>query len=57
MFDWICGIFAGFAFNSAIHSAGLASSNGMHQMKEPECLQKAVEEAFKKSTKKQKFTA
>ncbi len=44
MFNWICNLFAGFAFDTAIYSAGLASSNGMHQMKEPKNLQKFAEE-------------
>lgn len=39
MFNWLSNLFAGFAFDAAINSVGLASSNGMHQMKEPEGLQ------------------
>lgn len=44
MFSWICSLFAGAAYDAAIYSAGLASGNGMHQMKEPEILQKIAEE-------------
>ena len=43
MFSWISSIFAGFAFDMAIYSAGLASGGGMHQMKEPAELQKLAE--------------
>lgn len=32
---------------AAIYSAGLASGNGMHQMKEPEELQELAKEAKK----------
>ena len=44
MFNWISSFFAGAALDMAIYSAGLASGNGMHQMKEPEGLQKLAEE-------------
>ncbi len=44
MFDWLINLFAGAAYDTAIYSAGLASANGMHQMKEPEAIQKYVEE-------------
>lgn len=44
MLSWLSSLFmnstADFAWESAIYSAGLASSNGMHQMEEPENLQK-----------------
>lgn len=43
MFNWISSLFAGAAFDMAIYSAGLASGSGMHQMKEPESLQKMAE--------------
>ena len=44
MFNWISSLFAGAAFDMAIYSAGLASGSGMHQMKEPETLQKVAQE-------------
>ena len=44
MFDWISNLFAGAAYDAAIYSAGLASGNGMHQLKEPEGLQELAEE-------------
>lgn len=47
MFNWISGLFANAAFEAAIYSAGLASSSGMHQMKEPEGLQKIADEIKK----------
>lgn len=47
MFNWISSLFAGAALDMAIYSAGLASGNGMHQMKEPEGLQKLAEESKK----------
>lgn len=47
MFNWISSLFAGAALDMAIYSAGLASANGMHQMKEPKELQELVEEAKK----------
>ena len=50
MFNWLSNLFAGFAFDAAINSVGLASSNGMHQMKEPEGLQKLAEESKKSKT-------
>ena len=40
MFSWLSNLFAGFAFDAAVYSVGLASSAGMHQMKEPEGLKK-----------------
>lgn len=44
MFDWLCSMFmsstADAALGAAIYSAGLASTGGMHQMKEPDELQK-----------------
>lgn len=53
MFNWISSLFAGFAFDAAIYSAGLASSNGMQQLKEPEGLQKlAVENKKAKNVMK-----
>lgn len=48
MFSWICSLFAGAAYDVAIYSAGLASGNGMHQMKEPENLQRIAKEQKKK---------
>ncbi len=39
MFNWILNIFAGAAYSTAIESAGLASMNGLYQMKEPANLQ------------------
>lgn len=45
MLDWLSNLFAGAAFDIAIYSAGLASANGMHQIKEPEGLQKLAEES------------
>ena len=50
MFNWISSLFAGAALDMAIYSAGLASANGMHQMKEPEGLQKLAEESKKSKT-------
>ena len=47
MFNWISSLFAEIAYDSAIYSAGLASSNGLHQLKEPEDLQKLAEESKK----------
>lgn len=47
MFNWISSLFAAAALDMAIYSAGLASGNGMHQMKEPEGLQKLAEESKK----------
>lgn len=44
MLNWLLGIFAGAAFDAAIYSADCASIGGMHQMKEPESLQKIVKE-------------
>lgn len=44
MFEWISSLFASAAFEAAIYSAGLASTCGMHQLKEPECLQKIAAE-------------
>lgn len=44
MFNWISSLFAKVALDTAISSAGLASIGGMHQMKEPEGLQKLAEE-------------
>lgn len=43
MLNWISSLFAGAAFDMAIYSAGLASGSGMHQMKEPETLQKVAQ--------------
>ncbi len=45
MFNWISNLFAGAALDAAIYSAGLASTGGMHQMKEPKGLQKLAEES------------
>lgn len=42
MFDWLSSLFASMAYNAAIYSAGLASTNGMCQLKEPASLQKAA---------------
>ncbi len=50
MFNWISSLFAGVAFDMAIYSAGLASGNGMYQMKEPEGLQKLAEQNKKSKT-------
>lgn len=47
MFNWISSLFAGAALDMAIYSSGLASANGMHQMKEPEGLQELAEESKK----------
>lgn len=47
MFNWISSLFAGAALDMAVSSAGLASIGGMHQMKEPEGLQKLAEESKK----------
>lgn len=48
MLEWLCSIFmtstANLAFDAAIYSAGVASCNGVYQMKEPENLQKIAEE-------------
>ncbi len=44
MFNWISNLFAEAALDAAIYSAGLASGCGLHQMKEPEGLQKLAEE-------------
>ncbi len=44
MFDWILGLFADTALDTAIYSADLASSSGLHQMKEPEGLQELAKE-------------
>ena len=45
MFDWILSILASVSYGTAVSSAGLASSNGMHQMKEPENLQEEAKQA------------
>lgn len=50
MFEMIKNLFAKAAFSMSIYSAGLASGGGMHQMKEPNGLQKLAEES-KKSKK------
>ena len=47
MFSWISSLFASAALDAAIHSAGLASTGGMHQPKEPAGLQKLAEESKK----------
>ena len=44
MFNWLSNLFVGAAFDVAIYSAGLASANGLHQIKEPENLQKVAQE-------------
>lgn len=44
MFNWLSSLFTSMAYDAAIYSAGLASNSGMHQMKEPEGLQKLAEE-------------
>lgn len=49
MFDWLCSFFASAAFDAALYSAGLASTGGMHQMKEPEAIQKYVEEKIQQN--------
>ena len=50
MFNWLNSLFAGAALDAAIYSAGLASGSGLHQMKEPEGLQKLADD-YKKSKK------
>lgn len=51
MFDWISSLFVGVALDAAIYSAGLASTGGMHQAKEPEGLQKLAEESKNRKNK------
>ena len=45
MFNWLINLFGDAAYDSAIYSADIASNMGMHQMKEPENLQKLASEA------------
>lgn len=48
MFNWLSNLLMSSmldaAFNAAIHSAELASNRGMHQIEEPENLQKVAKE-------------
>ncbi len=44
MFNWINNILAEIALHTAIYSVDVASANGMHQMKEPECLKNYINE-------------
>ena len=56
MFNWISSLFAGAALDMAIYSVGLASGNGMHQMKEPvPSQQKWTQKSFKKRNESQYF--
>ena len=51
MFDWLTNLLLGStsdaALESALYSAGLASTNGLHQEKEPEGLQELAQELKK----------
>lgn len=48
MFEWLSGLFlsstADAAFEAAIYSVDLASNRGMHQIEEPDNLQKIANE-------------
>lgn len=53
MFSWLTNLFATMAYEAAIYSAGMASTNGMCQIKEPDNLQQVAKE-HKERTKVEK---
>lgn len=55
MFSWLTNLFATMAYDAAIYSAGMASTNGMCQIKEPDNLQRVAKEHKERTKDGKKF--